>query len=131
MKRFLGAATGVCSIAAAIVIYITVTKAADGSIDILPYVLSSVLAVCLSASLFCLLSITRRVENLEGAMKDLIESPYGEEYDGDGGTVEPDEPRLMPDDSGEYFATEDPDYKGTDFSEEYPVSANADDEEKI
>ncbi|MBQ7669636.1 MAG: hypothetical protein IJS45_02805 [Clostridia bacterium] len=131
MKRFLGAATGICSIAAAIVIYITVTKAAGGDADILPYVLSSVLAVCLSASLLCLLSVTRRVENLESIVKDLAESPYGEEYEGDGGTVEPDEPRIVPEDSGEYFATEDPDYKGTDFSEEYPVSANADDEEKI
>ena len=131
MKRFLGAATGVCSIAAAIVIYITVTKAAEGDVEILPYVLSSVLAVCLSASLFCLLSITRKVENLESAVKDLVESPYGEEYGGDGEAVEPDEPLLVPDEGGEYFATEDPDYKGTDFSDEYPVSANADDEEKI
>lgn len=130
MKRFLDVVKGVCSIAAAIVIYITVTKAADGA-DVLPYVVASVLAVCLAASVFCISSLAGRVEILEREMKAIVDSPYGEEYDGGDEAMPELETPAAPEESGEYFATEDPDYTGTDFSEEYPVSANADDEEKI
>ena len=127
MKRLLDVLKGVCSIAAAIVVYITVIKATGGTKDILPYVVASVFAVAFAVSLFPLASLVARVETLEELILDDEETQP--DSDSDEEFVLPSEKPGVGAEAKEYFATDDPDYKGTDFSGEDPISANTDSED--
>jgi len=140
MKRVIDILKYLCSIGAAIVIYITVLKATEGKEDMLMYIVTSVLSASLAISLFALSSLSARLSSLERRFVFLSDDGYEED----------DAPKRecaychayidaseeicpycanegAPSESGgEYFATEDPDYKGTDFSGEEYVSANTD-----
>ena len=127
MKKAVDLLCAVCSVSAAIVIYMTVMKSTEGSDNILPWVIASVFAAALTASMFCLSRLVSRVEEIGGKVDYLYDGPEDEEEheevipDGD---MSP----YRPDGSGEVFETEDPDYNGTDFSGEEVVSARSDDE---
>ena len=141
MKRIVDVLKYLCSIGAAIVIYVTVLRATEGKTDILMYVVASVLSASLAVSLFALSSMSGKLSSLERSVMGLDDDGY-EEDDGPKrecahchayvdaseeicpycgkGTSADSSPQ------GEYFATEDPDYRGTDFSGEEYVSANTD-----
>lgn len=138
MKRIIGAAEGVCSIAALVTIYMTVMKAVEGA-DVLPYGIASVSITALAVSTFCISSLIGRVERLELDVRGLLDDGYEQEdrpmcecpvchasYDADEGICPYCGGEKSAPGGGEYFATEDPDYKGTDYSREPYVSANTD-----
>lgn len=123
MKRFLDVLKAVCSIAAAIIVYITVIKITEGDANILLYAVASVLAVSLAASLFVSSRLAAKAATVERILMSMADdSPYTEEDD-----ETPEEETFRIPENTEYFATEDPDYKGTDFSGEEYFSANTDD----
>lgn len=126
MRRLLDVLCAVCSVSAAIVIYMTVIKATEGPDGILPWVIASVFASALTSSLFCLSHLSSRLDGIENKVNYMYDAPEEEEERGE---VLPDEDAspYRPDGSCEVFETEDPDYKGTDFSNEEPVSAKSDD----
>ena len=142
MKRIIDVLKYLCSIGAAIVIYITVLKATEAKENILIYVVASVFAASLAISLFALSSLSGRVASVERAMLGLDDDGY--EADDSlkrecaycHSYIDADE-EVCPycKNEGlhgaarqtEYFATEDPDYRGTDFSGEEYVSAHTDD----
>ena len=72
----IGAAPGVSSLAAAIVIYMTVIRATEGEAYVLPYVIASVALLLLTAALAALSSLTGRVESLERDVKRLLDDDY-------------------------------------------------------
>ena len=139
MKRLTDVLKAACSIGTAILIYMTVIEIKDGGKNVLLYSVAAGFALALSATLFAVSSLLSRVDRLERALFALTDESYPEEteegrecplchafYDGDEcpychGTV-PEGVRAA---GG--FPTEDPDYKGTDFSAEEYVSANTDD----
>ena len=142
MKRIIDILKYLCSIGAAIVIYITVLRATEGKEDILMYVVASVFSASLAISLFALSSLAGRVSSLERTFAGLDDEGYDEDdspkrecaychaYIDASEEICPycnNEPAPDAVRQGEYFATEDPDYRGTDFSCEEYVSANADD----
>ncbi len=142
MKNLLNVLKGACSIAAAIVIYITVIRAVDGVPDILPYVIASVFAVSFAIALFLISSLMSRVETLERII--LIDEEADEEEES--GAKECPFCHALIDENaeicpycrnegrpevGEYFATEDPDYRGTDFGDSEIISANTDIEDDV
>ena len=149
MKKLINALKAVSGIAAAILIYITATEIADKGENILTLVISSVFALVTLVLCFAVSDLQSRVSNLEDTLGIYIDKGYEEErtekktcrscgaeidadyalcpYCGekcaDGGIDgNPYVERIAP----EYFATEDPDYKGTDYSGEEVVSANFD-----
>ena len=126
MKKITDVLGAVCSIASAIVIYLTALEAAEGR-NVLIYVLASVFSVCLSAAMFVISRLSTKLEGLEEKVNFLYDAP---EDDSEGEEVYPDgDPApYYGDGSDEVFKTEDPDYNGTDFSGDEVVSANSDDE---
>ena len=140
MKRVVDILKYLCSIGAAIVIYITVLKVAEGKEDILMYVVASVFSAALAISLFALSSLSTRVRSLERTLAGLDdgyeeedspkrECAYCHAYIDAAEEICPycnNESVAEARPEGEFFATEDPDYRGTDFSGEEYVSANTD-----
>ena len=126
MKKITDVLGAVCSIASAIVIYLTVLEAAAGG-NVLIYVLASVFSACLSASMFVISRLLSKLDGLEEKVNYLYDGPEDEP---DGEEVYPDDNSApyYGDGSDEVFETEDPDYNGTDFSGDEVVSANSDDE---
>ncbi len=138
MKRIIDVLKYLCSIGAAIVIYITVLRAAEGKTDILMYVIASVLASSLSVSLFAASSLYGRLSSIESRLMYLTDDGYEQEdapkrecpfchaYIDENEETCPycnneGAPPAVPE--GEFFATDDPEYRGTDFSGEELVSA--------
>ncbi len=142
MKRVTDVAKYLCSIGSAIIIYLTVIRATEGGRDILLYAVASVFSVALTVALFLISNLAGRVSDLEMALSALADDDYEQEdapgrecphchayidadeevcpYCGNGSEREKDR-------STEFFATEDPEYRGTDFSEEEYVSAHGED----
>ncbi len=140
MKTFVDVMKAACSVGSAIVIYLTVMRAIDGDGAILIYILASVFSFAAAVSFFCISSLLKRVERAEKYIGGLIDDGYDEEdeakrecpychafinesapvcpYCGDGTK------KVAP---PEVFATEDPNYNGTDYSEEEPLSAHVQD----
>ncbi len=146
MRRITDILKGVCSIGTAIIIYMTVLHATRNGEHILLYVTASVFALALTLSLFFISSLAWRVESLEKTVRRLTDDSFGEEdaerrecpychaMIDEGEEICPycrneGSPGARP--AGEFFETEDPDYKGTDFSGEDYVSAYTDDKEDI
>ena len=140
MKRFTYLLKAVCSIGTAILIYVTVIRATEGGDNILLYVLASVFAVVLTASLFAVSALSERCAELERTVRSLVYEGYEQEeapqtecpfchakYDADEEICPycKNEAPSVPGIS-DRFETEDPEYRGTDFSGEDLVSANAD-----
>ena len=141
MKRITDIIKYLCSIGSAIIIYLTVIRATEGGKDILLYVVASVFSVALTVALFLISSLEGRVSYLERTVRALTDDGYEQEdaprreCPNCHAYIDEDE-EVCPycggneRDAGagaEYFATEDPDYKGTDFSgEEYVSAHNAD-----
>ena len=126
MKRLLDALCAVCSVSAAIVIYMTVIKVTEGADGILPWVIASVFASALTASMFCLSHLSSRLDVIENIVNYMYDAPEEEDERAE---VLPDEDAspYSPDGPCEVFETEDPDYKGTDFSAEETLGAKSDD----
>ena len=126
MKRILDVICAVCSVSAAIVIYLTVLRAAEGADGILLWVVASVFASALTASVFCLSHLSSKLDEVEKKVNYMYDAPEEEE---ERETVLPDEDMspYRSDGTDEVFETEDPDYNGTDFSGEDIVSAKSDD----
>ena len=139
MKRFVDILKAVCPIGAAIMIYVTVMRAIEGDGNILLFVLASVFALSLTVSVFCISSLASRVSALERTVRLLTDDTYEQEerpvkecpvchaY------IDEDE-EICPhcggaDSAGTVaFATDDPEYRGTDFSGEELLSAHSPDD---
>ncbi len=145
MKRIIDILKYLCSIGAAIVIYVTVLKATEGKEDVLMYVVASVLAASLAVSLFATSSLSGKISSLERTVMGLDDDVYEADdapkreceychaYIDEGEEICPycnNEGSPGAAHSAEYFATEDPDYRGTDFSGEEFISAHAEDPEQ-
>ena len=144
MKRVIDILKYLSSIGAAIVIYITVLRATGGKDDILMYVVASVISVSLSVSLFAVSSLSGRIAALEKRLVYLSddeayeqddspkrECEYCHAYIDEGEEICPycrNEGSPSSVRAGEFFATEDPEYRGTDFSGEEFVSAHSQDD---
>ena len=142
MKRFSYLLKAASSIGTAILIYMTVIRATEGKNDILLYVLASVFALILTLSLFAVSALSEKCAELEKEVRSLTYEGYEQEetaqtecpdchalYDADEATC-PYCGGSGARGAAERFDTEDPQYRGTDFSEEELVSANADDIDK-
>jgi|GEM_PF-2832455 len=144
MKKTVNIFAGVSSIAAAIVIYMTVMSVVEKETNILPNVIASVALVALTVSFICISALLDRTESLEHDVRMLLDDGYEQEDDPVKkecpfchALIDPGEeicPYCENKGAGqmthnEYFATEDPDYRGTDFSGEEYVSANIDNTE--
>ena len=145
MKRFVDILKAVCSIGTAIMIYMTIMRAVGQGEDIILYVLASVFALAFSASLFVISSLIGKVDILKSAVQILADDDEG--YDGEQtpakecpvchAYIDGDEavcPHCGGSETGAgtvAFATDDPDYRGTDFSGEELVSAHAPDDADI
>ena len=145
MKRFSDVLKSVCSIGTAIMIYICITKAVEKNAHILLYVTAAVFAAALTASLFFISSILKRIDALEKTVRTLTydeyeeeeeprkECPYCHAYIGESEEICPYCGNEKSPDArypGERFETEDPNYNGTDFSGEEYVSAHIDSDDK-
>ena len=142
MKRLLYVLKAVGSIGSAVLIYLTVTKATAGDGNLILYITACVFAAAFTAALFCLGALCRRTEKLEDTVRRLAYDAFGDEADDEpkrecpvchtfyGGEACPycGGERDTETDTDAVFATEDPDYKGTDFSSEGYVSAHAPDD---
>ncbi len=127
MKRILDVICAVCSVSAAIVIYLTALRAAEGADGILLWVLASVFASALTASVFCLSRLSSKLDEVEKKVNYMYDAPEEEEEERDEVLPDKDMSPYYPDGSSEVFMTEDPDYNGTDYSGEDIVSAKSDD----
>ena len=139
MKRVVDVLKYLCSIGAAIVIYITVLRAAEGKENVLMYVVASVCSASLAVSLFALSSLAGRLASVERRLVFLSDDGAYEQDDSPKRECEychayiDEEEEVCPycrnEGSparvGEFFETEDPEYRGTDFSGEEYVSAHA------
>ncbi|MBR6917718.1 MAG: hypothetical protein IKN38_05995 [Clostridia bacterium] len=131
---------GACSIGCAVTVYYCVMRAVNGEKDTLAYVLAAVFALAFTASLFVISSLVSRVDLLEETVRLLGDEDDEEEretalpqkkcpechayYDRDEEVCPYCKGNgIAPREDAEYFATEDPDYTGTDFSAEEYVSA--------
>ncbi|MBQ1503718.1 MAG: hypothetical protein IIZ35_06920 [Clostridia bacterium] len=140
MKRLLYVLKAVGSIGSAVLIYMTVTKARAGDENLILYITACVFAVAVTAAFFCLGALCSRTEKLEEAVRRLTYDSFGEEIQDEGSKRECPVCHTFyggescpycgavgekASDAADVFATEDPDYKGTDFSSEDYVSAHA------
>ena len=142
MKRLIDVLKAVCSIGAALVIYMTVMKIVDGDENMLLYILASVFAAALALSLYFAASLGARVSSLERTVRALTDDSYEQETPPAKecpichSFIDADEEvcpyckgeRPFASGEGEAFATDDPDYKGTDHSGEEYVSAYVSDD---
>ena len=149
MKKAIDILKAVCGVASAVLIYITVCEAASGGKNLIVLCVASVFALSTTVLCFSVSSLEARVKNLEDTLgiyvdkgyeneekekkickkcsseidADFVICPYcGERDDMLGADGNPYVQHVK----NEKFETEDPNYKGTDHSDEEPVSANFD-----
>lgn len=143
MKSFVYVLKAVSSIASAVLIYFSVMKITANDPNMLLYIIASVFALAFTSSLFCVSSLVRRVEGLETFVRKLSDDGYEDEGEGERrecpychAFIDANEEICPYCNNEDYsakgdsydFATEDPDYRGTDFSGEELVSAHISDD---
>ena len=113
--------------------------------SMLLYVIAALSSLALTSALICISSHNDRIEFLERDVKLLLDDDYRQDeslpqkecpfchayIDEDEDVCPYCKNEGAREINGEYFATEDPDYKGTDFSGEEYVSSYTDDKSDI
>ena len=143
MKRLADILKAVCSIATAVVIYMSVMKAVEGNENILLYIIASIFALSITVAMFLVSSLSSRVSNLERFARTFYEDDYedGESFQKEcpvcHAAIKDDE-EMCPyckndcytvnEQDNAVFATDDPKYNGTDYSNEEYVSAHISDD---
>ena len=142
MRRTADILKAVCPVAAAVMIYMCIMKIVDGDENILLYILASVFSAALCVAVFIISALSERVNRLERIVRSITEDPYGEEerepqvecpfchafIDADAEICPYCRNESSPRPEEAKFATDDPEYKGTDYSGEDYLSAYAPDE---
>lgn len=148
MRHLLGFFEAVCSIAAAVQTYSAISAIAEGGDNVLLQTVAAIFAIACAVLCFAVRGMNDRIKVLEDTVGIYVDSGYAEEetekkecpvcharIDAAFQTCPYCENRDFEGEyfhgfsSGETFDTDNPDYSGTDFSDEEPVSANFDSEE--